>query len=370
MKRALVLAAVIALAAATTETATAGSNARWAVCGRWREVPAPIPPPGHGTLNGVAVVSPTEAWAVGWVGEQPSTRPVALHWTGLEWSPTHVPTRAGTGVGLQSVAIAPGGAWAVGGSLSTKTDEFRPFIARWTHGGWHRSPIAFQGRGWLNSVATVPGSSQVWAVGSNGRRPIALRWTGTTWRSLHASALGDGSTLYGVVGFRSGVAWAVGSSLVGGKRRTLMARWDGSTWHALHGGLGNLMAVTGASPRSVWATGHRPEQGYRNLRAVVYRWNGARWARAFVSAFHASLQDIVLAARGNLWAVGSRGQGFGQPPRPLVLRRDSSGWHVSASPDVIGGFSSIDGTPNNLWATRNYNTEGGPAGQYDTYHRC
>jgi hypothetical protein len=366
MRRALVVAAVVTLAATMTQAVSAGP-ARWAVCGRWRMVPAPILPEGaYGALTDVAVVSSTEAWAVGWVGERSSTRPVALHWTGLEWSPTHVPVRPRTGVTLTGVAIAADGAWAVGSSDSAKTAEYRPFVAHWTDGRWHRSPVGFRRQGWLGSVATVPGTSQVWAVGSTPRHAIVLRWNGAAWRSHPGPVLGDRTSLDAVVAFRSGVAWAVGTTIVDGKQRALTARWDGHAWRARAQGLGSLTSVTGDSPRSVWAAGYRPDHGYRHLRAVIYRWNGARWARAFVSAFHASLDDVVLAARGNLWAVGSRDRSrehrFG---RPLVVRRDASG-----SPDVIGTFSAIDGTPNNLWATRNYNTQGGPAGGYDTYHRC
>lgn len=175
--------------------------------------------------------------------------------------------------------------------------------------------------------------------------------------------------LNAVVAVRSGVAWAVGSTLVGEKYRALLARWDGHAWHPRSEGLGALMSVTGVSPRSVWATGFRPGRGYHH-RAVIYRWNGERWARAFVSAFHATLNDIVRAGPGDLWAVGEREGGLHEFSRPLVVRRDASGWGVSPAPDVIGEFAAIAGTPNNLWTTRNYNTQGGPAGQYDTYHRC
>ena len=127
------------------------------------------------------------------------------------------------------------------------------------------------------------------------------------------------------------------------------------------------MSVTGDSPRSLWATGYRPDHGYQHTRAVILRWNGERWARAFVSGFYATLNDIELAGHGDLWAVGEREANFG---RPLIVRRDASGWGVSPAPDIIGGSAAIAGTPHNLWTTRNYNTEGVPAGQYDTYHRC
>ena len=79
----------------------------------------PTPTGADQTLNGVVVISPNDAWAVGGTsdltGFQPA-KPIAMHWNGTAWSLTSL-SNLGNG-GLASVtASSSTSVWAVGTTL-------------------------------------------------------------------------------------------------------------------------------------------------------------------------------------------------------------------------------------------------------------
>ena len=358
------LGVVVAIAVVTTMTqATAATPVRWAVCGVWRQVPAPYPPPGYGWLNDVAVVSPYEAWAVGAVGGELGYRPVALRWTGREWVVTDVPIRNGTYASLAAVtAVSSTDVWAVG--FEGRDSSTHPFAAHWTGSRWRRTPAGVT-EGWLRAVAPVPGSRSVWAVGSAGYHSLALRWNGERWRHVASPNPGRYNGLGGAVAFANGTAWAVGTTATGGHDRMLAVRWDGRAWRQVTAPAGGAAGIDGLRPNSMWAGGYVPGRAQGVMHGAIFRWNGVRWSRAFVTRGQALVSDVVIPTPGQGWAVGRRTTDV-----PLVLRRGSSGWAVSAAPKVSGSFTGVDGTPQNLWATHAYTEGSGQEERYDTYHRC
>jgi len=83
---------------------------------RWNHVVSPDPG-GSGNdngLNGVAVASPADAWAVGTSGSGTSRHTLILHWNGSRWSRVASPN-PGTNNNLTAVAArSAGNLWAVG----------------------------------------------------------------------------------------------------------------------------------------------------------------------------------------------------------------------------------------------------------------
>src|SRR5262245_24977394 len=72
-----------------------------------------------GSLRGVAVVSATNAWAVGYTAPASASIPVTLivHWNGTSWKqvPSPDPVHTGNGSGLNDVAVVSAtDIWAVG----------------------------------------------------------------------------------------------------------------------------------------------------------------------------------------------------------------------------------------------------------------
>src|SRR5207248_2343918 len=149
------------------------------------------------TFNGIAAVSPTDVWGVGF-----DTK----HWDGTSWRV--VPAPSPNGGELDAVwALSSRNVWAVGvrnlggGSLTE----------HWNGTTWTvvKSPDEPQGP---NPLASVSGTKadNVWAVGvraSSVRRPLSKHWNGTAWKIVPTEYPASGK------GWFSGVsAAAVGSA--------------------------------------------------------------------------------------------------------------------------------------------------------------
>jgi hypothetical protein len=96
---------------------------------QWQVVPSPDPRPGGqgiSTLSGVAAISPTDIWAVGFPG---SSNTLTEHWDGTTWSiiPSPNPTPDRDGV-FGVTALSDGTVAAVGNQADVNTGQFTPLI--------------------------------------------------------------------------------------------------------------------------------------------------------------------------------------------------------------------------------------------------
>jgi hypothetical protein len=317
-------------------------------------------------LNDVAVVSPQEAWAVGYLGAEQPTASLILHWTGLQWERVGLPTVAS----LRGVTVvSPSEVWAVGSRGASLGAPGHPFAARWTGQRWKSVPIGISIRGWLQDVAAIPGTNRLWAVGgTNDGHALTLRWNGKAWHRVPVNL--THSSLSGIVAFPQ-TAWAAGMTTGSGGAHVLALRWNGARWRQVDAPRGYALAVDGVAPNALWAVGNGPSSGGGGLSSpAVFRWNGVRWHRVWLGETVGSLRDVVAPAPGVAWAVGVRSN---RPPfHPLVVRLRSDGWHASTIRGVDGWLTAIDGTPQNLWATHYWmqDPHGGEPTYFDIYHRC
>lgn len=366
----IVLLAIASLV--STTAATAESTARWARCGVWRHVPPPRTV--YGFPRDIEVVSPTEAWFVGWKGFV-TGHPVVRHWQGERWGSEPFPTPFGhqDDVDVADLAVTgTGGVWGVGHVDPSAGDPagLRPLVTRWTGARWRLVHVGIPRRASFNAVAAVPGTARIWAVGSyglsgwgvGGRGTFVARWNGERWHRVPSPSPGRSSNFIDVVVLGRTV-WAVGSFRQSGHQRTLAARWNGERWSVFRGSRGALQAVDAIGSGPVWAVG--PGKDVEPQRALLTRWDGASWVTVRRFPESSSLLDVVVASPTDAWAVGYRGP---FPHRPFVMRRHGSSWHVRRAPDTTGRFWAVAGTPNNLWALRWYTV--GDSGRLDTYHRC
>jgi hypothetical protein len=85
----------------------------------WTIVPSPSPQ-GHNTLTGIAAISASDIWAVGFGSTDVSTgvpvaKPELLHWNGTLWSSIAPPPSVGASDNLlRAVATTSGTVWAAG----------------------------------------------------------------------------------------------------------------------------------------------------------------------------------------------------------------------------------------------------------------
>jgi hypothetical protein len=237
---------------------------------RWRTVDSPGVR-GHAVDLFAVAAAPgvPDLWAVGQYGHDP-VHPAALRWTGERWISYALPGLGRRDQGTAAAVVMTGGsrAWAVGYG---EDDRFRSraLVWRWNRRGWRlmapgirlrrtdlygvtasadgrtiwavgtyypgggrQRPIAVQRRRvgewrasrprWprgsrcLFSDVAVVSSRAVWAVGSNGSRPVIDRWNGHRWRRVRAGPLaGIDGYLFAIttVPRRPGRLWAVGSAL-------------------------------------------------------------------------------------------------------------------------------------------------------------
>lgn len=204
----------------------------------WLQVPSPSPA-GTGSqamnaLQGVAALSPDDAWAVGVAnsGLSGQRNTVTEHWDGNRWTvvPSPDPSRAGcVNDELLGVAASRAATWAVGdycgAALTLRLED-----GRWQRVRAPSPPRRVSER--LASVA-VTTAANAWAVGRIGGRALILHWNGTKWTTARVPApVGATSAqLASVTAVSSSTAWAVGQAdYPHHVTRLLIERWDGTRW--------------------------------------------------------------------------------------------------------------------------------------------
>jgi hypothetical protein len=266
IRRAGVFSAAAIVAVAPFGIAPPGASA--STCAAWTGVQPPNPDPSFNELNGVAVLSSCNAWAVGSYHAGMGTggaQTLILHWNGAVWKQVASPNPGSAENILTGVAaISATNIWAVGFSWTTGPE--RTLILHWNGMVWKQvaSPSPSSGGSFLTGVAATS-ASNAWAVGGEGFNgpPFILHWNGTAWRRVVIPIHFTGNILNGVAATSSRNAWAVGVLDVEGPERTLILHWNGIAWRRVgypnpyHEGNFTqvLQGVAATSARNAWAVG-------------------------------------------------------------------------------------------------------------------
>jgi len=250
-------------------------------------------------LSAIAAISATNIWAVGDHGNPaPETRrPLIEHWTGSAW---HIVPNPDLGVGehfLTGVAaISASDVWAVGYSAIDSGEVDVPIAEHWNGTAWSAVSVPAPGTGQFgpgSTLQSVSGStgSDVWAVGvedpvGSGARPLVEHWNGKVW-SIMATPIvvttWENEYLEGVTSKASNDVWVVGSQSYDGLSdfATLVEHWNGTAWSVVPsadptGSSYDLLnAVSEVSATDVWAVGEDDLTGA--LGTLVEHWNGTTW---------------------------------------------------------------------------------------------
>jgi hypothetical protein len=296
----------------------------------WRSVANP----GAGYLNGVAAITPLDAWAVGYAPSSVSSDAWLLveHWNGVQWSVIPTPIPGQTNSGFNSVVAQTAQSVWSAGYYNGLGFSPQPLIERWDGSTWSvvATPLpAGATAGRFDALGAVPGSNQLWAVGSvrlgapadGGRgyfQPLIERWNGHSWQPSVSPTLPRGALageLYGVVALSSTDAWAVGNYTASDHTiRTLIARWDGSAWvvSSSPNNWGELYSVAAVSAEDVRAVGYHTlgQTGAESSAQIgfVERWNGVTWSATDsptpAGVAHSALTAIAADGANGYWAVG------------------------------------------------------------------
>ena len=340
-------------------------------------VPSPNAFSGDNILNGVSASSPTDAWAVGSLCcsiRNSGTGALTEHWDGSAWTVVLGPDARFQDETLNAVAdISPSDAWAVGRVKQSGYNGGTPIILHWNGSGWQSiaSPSGVTGE--LRAVSG-DGLGGAWAVGDDGHgHSLALRCDIAACAAVTLPDVGPVSRLRGVTSFSPDDAWAVGDS----GNRTLVIHWDGTGWSVVPSpnpdpNVDILHAVAGVSGDDIWAVG-RMARSYADTgippgtRTLAIHWDGTGWSA--VSTPNEGYQDILngVAASGPaaVTAVGTfQDVEGGGMLRTLADRWDGSSWTTLTTPNVgtadnlLKAAAPIPGT-SDVWAVGEHLTAGG-----------
>jgi hypothetical protein len=276
---------------------------------------------GHdNTLFDVAVLSATDAWAVGeyLVDGGGALRTLIQHFDGTTWTMVPSPNRL-TGTDRDQInslrgvtAIAPDDVWAVGYTVSYDT-PYQTLTMHWNGAGWsivdspnYTFPGAYNA---LLDVAAVS-ARDVWAVGGSpfggvSARGLLLYFDGVSW-SLRPGPPNfeffESSTRTGVLAVSASDVWAVGD----------YDAWhfDGGAWTVPVAGA-QFAADVQAGPGAVWAVGSYIQNPYSGgvRYPIGYRFTGTSWEQHHAADLDpGAFNGVAVRAADDVIAVGYSGQ--------------------------------------------------------------
>ncbi|HJT54995.1 MAG TPA: hypothetical protein VJ761_00760 [Ktedonobacteraceae bacterium] len=276
----------------------------------WGIVASPNVGSSDNVLYGVAAVSASDIWAVGQSGDR-YTGPLQTlieHWDGTSWSV--IPgVNPGTDEGLFGVAVvSTSNVWAVGYYVNRHE---QPLIEQWNGTSWSvvASPkLGADGGGFLGITAIS--ASDIWAVGSHGinqytQNVLIEHWNGTKWKVVSGTSPSDYNQLIGLAAVATNDVWAVGyGDFISGPTEMLIEHWDGSSWSIIDANVYNqsLYAIAAISANDIWAVGYTD-----NPSTLIEHWDGTSWSPV-PSPAPGSYSQLFGVARvpgsKHLWAGG------------------------------------------------------------------
>jgi hypothetical protein len=189
-----------------------------------------------GFLNGVTAVSTNDVWAVGeFLNASHVNQTLIEHWNGHKWSVVSSPN-----VGTQNnelfgvAAVSATDIWAVGFFAPSANMPLQTLTLHWDGTSWSvvASPnVAGTQNNELFGVAAVS-ANDVWAVGQfisgSSVQTLIEHWNGTSWSVVSSPSAGQ---LRGIAILSATDIWAVGSVLINfSVFQTVIEQWNGASW--------------------------------------------------------------------------------------------------------------------------------------------
>lgn len=262
---------------------------------------------------------------------------------------------------LDSVAVvSPTDVWAVGGNVIEHLVGTR----------WHI--VANPGPGGLISVTAIS-SNDVWAVGyygaGNALQTLTEQWNGSKWSVVSSPGFSGDDLLFSVTGVSPTDVWAVGKSCFpSGDCQTLTEHYGtDDKWtiitspNAALTGYNELLSVTALASNNVWAVGD-DNTGSNPSQTLIMNWNGSQWnIQQSPNAGSTTTNNVLYSVSGtasDVWAVGKswdNTQTTGD--QALIEHLGQNGWSIvtSPSPGVTDNLTTVvERSPNDVWAVGAY----------------
>jgi WD40 repeat protein len=326
------------------------------------------------SLQGVAVVSASDIWAVGRYINDSGLQALIEHWDGTSWQVVPSPNVGSDDNFLHSVAaVSASDIWAVGRHGSSRSQTFQTLIEHWDGISWQVVPspnVGLDGA-WLQGLAVVS-ATDIWAVGaythSGGVQALIEHWDGISWQVVLSPNVGSGhNSLHSVAAVSASDIWAVGRHgssdflQMPPERwdgQTLIERWDGTSWQVMpspsvRSSDNSLDGVAVVAANDIWAVGcYAYNDG---VQALIEHWDGTSWQvvpSPNVESGGTWLQGVAVVSTGDIWAVGRYINDSGV--QALIEHWDGISWRIVPSPNVGSDGNSLEGlavvSASDIWA--------------------
>jgi hypothetical protein len=161
--------------------------------------------------------------------------------------------------------VSPTNIWAVGGNVFRGCSGVLPaLIEHWDGKQWTAIPHTPPGT--LFAVS-ADAANDVWAVGSGGNGTFIMHFDGKQWATVNVSLPpAQSPQLNGVAAHSPTDVWAVGQTFSAGGTRPTVLHWDGKAWNtqtvpAPGAAFNELNAVSLVSASELWTVGAYAQSG-------------------------------------------------------------------------------------------------------------
>ena len=247
----------------------------------WSIVTTPNTSSPTNDLQGVACISSSDCWAVGLSSSGLPEQTLALQWNGSAWSivatPNTSPSQTNALSGLACLSASD--CWAVGFAGSGRNNLPLTLAEHWNGSAWSIVTTPNPGNPPLGPVyltgVACTSSSDCWAVGYSPG--LAEHWNGSTWSIVTTPNTPETKSLAGVACTSALDCWAVGT----GTSQTLIEHWSVRTRITRPGAPTGIVATPGIGSISVSWTAPASNGGSPILYYVVSAtYNGTKTCTA------------------------------------------------------------------------------------------
>jgi hypothetical protein len=368
-----------ALLATLTLSIAPSAQAAVAPCGpAWTQLPAIRASNGdYEEVEAIAGSGPTDVWAVG-IGEISGSsvrQGFAAHFDGTSWTQSALPPTGFQSTGFSDVAvISPTDVWAVGEEHTNYPQAQGALVMHFNGTAWSTdAQVSGYAGAW--SGVDAAGPNDVWLAGydDSGSQPVPMvaHFDGNAWTTSGAPGAGafrNGFT--DVLNLGSGDAWAVGMPASWTTVHPLADHWNGATWSRVDTppvGPAHLWGVDGTGPANVWAVGGTSYPSSK-VAFVVLHWNGVTWRAKDVTALNQMIPvgssftlatDVVTRPLAHdAWLVGSA---YTNHQVPLVGRLVNGSWMPASTTGLPSAawLSSVTNVRGQVWTAGSSTTSAG-----------
>ncbi len=305
-----------------------------APCGSPALLATPLPAESVDTrIRDVAVLSATDAWAVGHYRVPGAGNSewfsYTLHWDGSAWQQVPAPSPAvAPGVRVCELwavaAVARNEVWAAGWKYIAfpNNGHIGPqlFVLRWDGRQWNEVPAPIPFFSYMASssgsiikriVARAPNDIDFWGYWSGDQvspaGQVVWHWDGANFQREHLPLISSArNVVVDVAAAGPGELWAVAND-GGGNYRPYLARKTTAGWSMINPPTQALAyyvlsTVAATASNDVWIAGY--EQTFSPPQTVPYviHWDGSRFARRPTQGFP---NRLLAFAPNDVWAFGT-----------------------------------------------------------------